>query len=176
MASKNPQDPAIVASYEQAVAQFNDALQLLHKRDYAAAKSAFETLEKANDEEPVLAERSRTYARICTAKLAPQVPSPNSAEERYLQAVFLSNEVRADEAIILLDSALRDNPASAKFFYARACAFALKGDTESAVNDLRQCIAIDPPSRFQAVNDSDFERIREEPSFIDIIEPTPAGA
>ena len=29
---------------------------------------------------------------------------------------------------------------------------------------------------FAAVNDPDFERIREEPSFIDIIEPTPSGA
>lgn len=176
MATKNPQDPAIIASYEKAVVEFSDALQLLHKRDYAGAKSAFKALEMANDEEPVLAERARTYARICDAKLAPQVASPSNSEARYLQAVFLANEGRSDEAIILLDSALRDNPASAKFFYARASAFALKGDTESAVNDLRQCIAIDPPSRFQAVNDSDFERIREEPSFIDIIEPTPAGA
>jgi len=29
--------------------------------------------------------------------------------------------------------------------------------------------------RYQAANDPDFEPIREEPSFIDIIEPTPAG-
>ena len=51
-----------------------------------------------------------------------------------------------------------------------------KGATEKAVADLRQAISVDPTVRFQAVNDPDFERIREEPAFIDIIEPTPTGA
>jgi len=38
--------------------------------------------------------------------------------------------------------------------------------------------ATDPTDKdqMQAVNDPDFERIREEPAFIDIIEPTPTGA
>ena len=47
--------------------------------------------------------------------------------------------------------------------------------TEQAVSDLRQAIAADPQIRFQAINDPDFEQIREEPAFIDIIEPTPTG-
>ncbi len=50
------------------------------------------------------------------------------------------------------------------------------GNAEAAIGDLRQAIALEPQTRFQAVNDSDFERIREEPAFIDIIEPTPSGA
>ena len=51
----------------------------------------------------------------------------------------------------------------------------MKGSTGKAVTDLRQAIASDPTVRFQAVNDPDFEKIREEPAFIDIIEPTPTG-
>ncbi len=55
-------------------------------------------------------------------------------------------------------------------------AWALAANADNAVGDLRQAISLDPTLRFQAVNDSDFERIREEPGFIDIIEPTSAGA
>jgi hypothetical protein len=29
--------------------------------------------------------------------------------------------------------------------------------------------------RFQASNDPDFDRVRDEAAFIDVIEPTPAG-
>jgi hypothetical protein len=67
-------------------------------------------------------------------------------------------------------------PESPRFLYARASAAAIQGDAESAVKDLRRAIAADPQVRFQAGNDPDFESIREEPAFIDIIEPTPTGA
>jgi hypothetical protein len=46
---------------------------------------------------------------------------------------------------------LADQPNSVRCLYARACTWALKGQTDRAVADLRQ----------------------EEPAFIDIIEPTP---
>ena len=72
--------------------------------------------------------------------------------------------------------ALVDNPTSVDLLYVRSCAWAKQGSAEKAVGDLRQAIAADPKVRFQAVNDPDFERIREEPAFIDIIEPTPTGA
>ena len=47
---------------------------------------------------------------------------------------------------------------------------------EAAVADLRRAISAEPQVRFQASNDPDFEPIREEPAFIDIIEPTPSGS
>ena len=163
-------------AYRHAVNEFGNAVQLLHQGRYEEAKTKLAALENNDFDEPVLAERARTFRRICDSKLAGSADGPRSAEDRYLAGVVALNDGRLDEAITLLDQALRENPASAKFFYARASAHALQGNTEAAVGDLRQCIAIDPQTRFQAVNDSDFERVREEPSFIDIIEPTPTGA
>lgn len=163
-------------SYEKAVVEYAKAMDQLHKDDFAGAKKMFEAVEAANPDEPTLGERSRTYARHCEAKMADAAPDPRTPDERYLRAVFLSNAGDYDAALELLNLSLRENPASAKYFYARASAYALKGSTEQAVDDLRQAIAIDPTTRFQAVNDTDFEGIREEPAFIDIIEPTPAGA
>jgi tetratricopeptide (TPR) repeat protein len=96
-------------------------------------------------------------------------------DELYFQAVLSSNEGKYDEALSLFERALREHPDSPKVLYARASTWALKGNSEAAVGDLRRAIAADPKVRFQAANDPDFEPIREEPAFIDIIEPTPAG-
>jgi hypothetical protein len=86
------------------------------------------------------------------------------------------NEGESVAAVKLLDQCIAEDPSSSRFLYARSSAWALSGKVDAAINDLRQAISIDPQVRFQAVNDPDFESIREEPAFIDIIEPTPTGA
>jgi tetratricopeptide (TPR) repeat protein len=161
--------------YEAAVAEFSAALDLLNKGEMAEAKAIFEKVASSNPDEPVLTERARSYARICDHKREPAAADPGSPDELYYQAVLLLNNGESDAAIKLLDQALQVSPSSAKFLYARASASAIIGNTEQAVSDLRQAIAADPQIRFQATNDPDFEQIREEPAFIDIIEPTPTG-
>jgi tetratricopeptide (TPR) repeat protein len=87
-----------------------------------------------------------------------------------------SNNGQYDEALDLLERALQQMPDSPKVLYARASTWSLKGNAEAAVAELRRAISVDPRVRFQATNDPDFEPIREEPAFIDIIEPTPSGS
>jgi tetratricopeptide (TPR) repeat protein len=164
------------AAYEQAVSSFSSAVQLVQAGDYSKAKEAFNGLLDAMKDEPVLAERSRMFLRVCEERMTPSIEPGTTADDLYYRAVFESNDGNASEAIALLDQALQQTPNSAKLLYARASAWAISANADSAVSDLRQAIALDPTLRFQAVNDFDFERIREEPSFIDIIEPTSAGA
>jgi tetratricopeptide (TPR) repeat protein len=161
--------------YEAAVAEFSAAVDLLNKGELAEAKAKFENIASSNPDEPVLSERARSYARICDRKTESASVAPDTPEDCYYQAVLRLNDGDSDAAIKLLDKALQASPSSAKLLYARASASAITGNTEQAVSDLRQAIAADPQIRFQATNDPDFEQIREEPAFIDIIEPTPTG-
>ena len=163
-------------AYEAARAEYEAAFELLHKQDFAAAKERFLGITKAYPQESEMVERSRTYAKICDHRLFVDPMNTENADECYYRAVILSNEGRAEEAVALLDRALVQDPTSVRVLYARACAWALQKNAERAVSDLRSAIAVDPTIRFQAVNDSDFEPIREEPAFIDVIEPTPAGS
>ena len=124
--------------------------------------------------EPELLQRSRTYSAICARRAAGA--STDSSIDPLHRAVFLTNEGNLDEALAILDPILQQNPTAVDPLYVRASVWALRGVADKAVADLRQAILVDPTVRFQAVNDPDFERIREEPAFIDIIEPSPTGA
>lgn len=164
------------ADFEQAIGEFVAAVELLHARKYEQARERFLRLAVAQAEEAALAERARTYARVCERRLAPPDPEPNSPDERYHRAVALTNDGRHEAALALLDRLLEDEPGSVRALYARASAWALRGNAEAAVADLRRAIGADARVLFQAVNDPDFEPIREEPVFIDLIEPSPAGS
>jgi tetratricopeptide (TPR) repeat protein len=124
----------------------------------------------------VLQDRCAIYASVCLQRQSPVPSQPSTAEEFYEQAVLLVNQGDANAAIKLLDQALREEPDSAKYLYTRACAWAVKNNADSSVADLQRAISIEPQVRFQAINEPDFQSIREEPAFIDIIEPTPNGA
>ena len=162
-------------AYEGLVKQFAVAVEAFNKENFPEAKSAFEAIVDSGVDEPVMIDRSRSYSQICDRRLAPETDEPGTAEERYYRAVFLINDGHGKDALSLLDRALQDSPTSAKYLYARASAWAIEGNVDKAVSDLRQAISVDPQIRFQAVNDPDFQPIREEPAFIDIIEPTPSG-
>ncbi len=162
--------------YEQAVASFGNGIELLRTGDYAKAKEVFSGILGSLKDEPVLMERCRMYMGVCDQRMSPAPEQGTSTDDLYYRAVLASNGGDVTKAIRLLDQALQQAPNSAKLLYARASAWALSANAESAVSDLRQAIGLDPALRFQAVNDSDFERIREEPGFIDIIEPTSTGA
>ena len=161
-------------AYKSSLKEFGAASKLLQKGDYSKAKEAFHAIAKGNPEERELVQRAETYVTICENKLAPAPGEPCTADDWYYQGVVNSNKGDHDEAIRCLGNALKQDPTSPKYLFARASAFGMQGNAQLAVADLRQAVLGDPAIRFQAVNDSDFEGIRDDAGFIDLIEPTPA--
>jgi tetratricopeptide (TPR) repeat protein len=163
-------------SYEAALGKYTQGLELIHAGDFMAAIDLFTTIAMDNPDEPELAERARAYVSVCSRKLASEPEQPTTAEGLYHLGVHRANDGSLDEALDLLNRGLELELGSARMLYARASVFALKGQADDAVADLRKAIESDPKLRFQAGNDPDFERVRDEASFIDVIEPTPTGA
>ncbi len=158
-------------AYEAALGQYEQALELVRGQKYEQALGLLGSIAELQRDEPELADRARTYSELCRRKLAPAAEAPATVEEKYLRAVVLTNERRLDEAIALLDEAAREEPTNVSVLYTRASARALQGNTEAVVTDLRQAILVDPTVRYQAVNDPDFEKVRDDAAFIDLIEP-----
>lgn len=164
------------AGFEAILHEYSAGVDLVRRREFAAALVHLRAVEKGAAEEPEMAERARTYIRLCNRRLTAPTPVPQDAEGRYLLGVFKSNQGKVEEAITLLDGALALEPGSARILYARSAARGLQGNTAAAIADLRQAVALDPKLRHQASNDPDFDKVRDEAAFIDVIEPTPAGA
>jgi len=178
MPAKNPVAADSTVSrdvYQALLVEYGEAMTLFQKKQYAEALAKFEVLAKSVNEEPELSDRIRTYSTMCRRQLDDAPPAPTNVEERYHAAVMAMNRGRLDDARALLDGALQENPSDASVIYARACVNALAGDATSAVHDLRASIVLEPKLRFQAVNDPDFQPIREDAAFIDVIEPSLSG-
>jgi|RhiMethySRZTD1v2_1073278.scaffolds.fasta_scaffold448502_2 tetratricopeptide (TPR) repeat protein len=169
--------PRNVAQYEAAVAEFAAAAEDVSKGRYAEAMPVFASIAtRMSEEEPILADRSRTFASICARRLASPAGETNDPDQLFHRAVFASNTGRYDEALTLLDKALAGRPSDPTIFYARASVRGLQGNVEGAAGELKRAVALDPHLRFQAASDPDFEKVRDEAAFIDVIEPTGTGA
>jgi tetratricopeptide (TPR) repeat protein len=74
---------------------------------------------------------------------------------------------------------LEESPGDAGFLYNLACAESLLGRTEAALDHLRQCVEADPNFKKNALGDSDFDAIRDDPEFSAItgqVDSTRAGS
>ncbi len=169
--------PRNVAAYEAALERFTAASQLFVTGQFADALPLFDAVvEAATPDEPILADRARTYASICRRKAAGPEAEGEDPDTLYHRGVVAANAGRLEEAWSLLEKAIGRRPNDASILYARASVRGLQGNAEAAAFELKKSVAIEPKFRFQAASDADFDKVRDEASFIDIIEPSNAGA
>jgi len=171
---KDTGGPSGQESYEAAVKEFSAAVGLLHRGKLPEAMESFKAIQAGNQGEPELTDRARSYATICARRLAPAGDAPSSADDLYYLGVLQFNEGLLEEAADTLTRSLEQAPGSAKVFYARSGVRARQGKVDACVADLRSAVTAEPAVRFQAVNDPDFDNVRDEAAFIDVVEPTPA--
>ncbi|PYQ14363.1 MAG: hypothetical protein DMH00_01915 [Acidobacteria bacterium] len=160
---------SLAAHAEQAVKDYEQALGLLHRRDYAGAAEAFEKVIKTYPEEKEMADRCRAYLRACEREQSDKVLPLKRAEDYYYQAIVESNRQRYDEALGHLDKALKMSPGDDRILYIMASTQALKGDREQALTMLQEAIQINPDNRIHAQQDPDFEPLRDDDAFIDLV-------
>jgi len=174
--SKSAAGDAGDAAYQAALDGFAAAVQAFGKGDYAATRDAMAALVAAHPDEIELCARARAYMAACDQRMAPAPAPSGTAEDLYYRGVVALNARDLDGASALLDEALTRDPDSAGALYARASLRALRDDASGAVEDLRRAAGVDPTVRFQAANDPDFDSIRDQAAFIDIVEPTATEA
>jgi tetratricopeptide (TPR) repeat protein len=89
---------------------------------------------------------------------------PSAWEKNASGFVHFANE-DYDKAAEAYEQFLEETPGDANFLYNLACAESRLGRTESALRHLRQSIEGNPEYVKNALEDSDFDAIRDEPEF-----------
>lgn len=74
-----------------------------------------------------------------------------------------------DEAIASYDQALKINPNDGDAFYNKACCYGLQGQVDLAIANLKQAIELNPKYCEIAKTNSDFDRVRNDKQFQNLI-------
>jgi tetratricopeptide (TPR) repeat protein len=163
-------DPAV----EQQLKVYEEALQHFQQQKYAKAKPLFEKVLVGPSKE--FADRARVHLRITEQRLQPLAATiPRSPEEHYQQGVAMMNIGRWDEAREHLLRARKLAPKSDYIIYAMAALDCLTGEADSAMENLKQAIALRPENRYHARNDEDFAFLQDDPRFTELLYPDRDG-
>jgi tetratricopeptide (TPR) repeat protein len=167
--------PVVDPAVEQQLRQYEEALQHFQQQRFAKAKPLFEKVLAGPSRE--FADRARVHLRITEQRLQPQVATaPKSTEEHYQQGVAMMNLGRWDEAREHLLKARKMAPKADYVIYAMAALDCLTGESDSAMENLKQAIALRPENRYHARNDEDFAFLQDDPRFTELLYPDRDGS
>lgn len=158
----------------QALEAFEKALRALGKKEFDRAREQFVALLSDYPEERDLLERARTYVAVCERAVAESKRSafrPKSFEDLLTYGVYLHNRGEFEDALRVLRQAAEIHPKNEHVLYCLAATAARAGDTGGALKALRSAIAASPASRAQARSDTDFDPLRDDEEFIDLVYP-----
>jgi tetratricopeptide (TPR) repeat protein len=171
MSGKKPV-PVVDRRTQQAVEAFEKAVKTLHKRDYEKAEEQLTALIATFPEERDVVERARSYQALCVRALGESKRAaykPKGFDETVRYAVYLHNRGEFEQALKFLRQAEEMNPKNEHVLYILAATAARAGDTAAALTALESAIAASPGNRALAKSDSDFDPIRDEDAFIDLV-------
>jgi len=157
--------------HEKALKEFERGVGLLQKQSYSEAIERFQAIVGSFPQEKELTDRAQVYLRICQNVLERKEPQPRKPEDFFYFGVIKANEANYDEAVKFLEKALQANPKDEKVHYVMASTLAAKGDRREALDHLREAIELNAANRIYARNDPDFEPIRDDDNFQNLIHP-----
>lgn len=153
--------------YAVAVKNYEAALRNMQKQNYERAKEIFEKLVTGGPSE--IADRARAHLRWCEQKLHLDNKTLRTAEDYYVAGVSALNARKLERAVELLAKADKLEPRREETHYALAAAYALLGDADTALENLKASIALRPQNRFQARHDEDFQSLVSDPRFAGLV-------
>lgn len=156
--------------YLEAARHFDEAIQLLHNKSPKKARDIFQQVIDNFPEEKEMADRARTYIRICDSNRNRKDQPLEQAEDYYARGTFRLNEGDIDAAIQDFQEAIRLDAKSDFLPYSLAAAYALKGDGPSAIKVLEKAIKMNPENRVFALNDDDFDGLVNDPVFEELLQ------
>ena len=165
--AKRQVNPAQSAT--EALKIYEEGLKAFRKGDFSRAVSQFEEIVRDFHLEREICDRSRAWLAAATARLAGTQPAAKTPEEHYYRGVMAANEGRLDEAAGSFEAAVSQDPRSDRGHYALAALSGLRGESSTAVSHLSKAIEISPSNRVRALNDADFDALRDDTEFMTLL-------
>ena len=145
------------------VKTFERGVRAVHAGKWAEAEKALQKV-VAESSLSEVAHRAEQYLALVDRYKS----APPANEDPYLEAVVLHNQGDLDgaEKLCLASGRLDSDE---RFAYLAAAISALRGDSETATARLETAIDLNPRNRIQAAEDMDFEAMREDEAFAELL-------
>jgi tetratricopeptide (TPR) repeat protein len=168
-----PPPPVRSKHFASAVQAYEAAIKLMHAEEFEKAIRFFEDIVTEHSEEPEIQERAKVLIHACEKKLQENERTVlKSPEDHYNVGIADLNRRDLASAIQHLEHALKLAPKADHVLYALAAANGIQGNSEQAINYLKQAIQVRPQNRFLAARDSDFESLHNNPDFKQLVTPS----
>jgi len=163
------------ANHEKAILDYEEALKLFQKKDWGKAIHALEQVVRDYPTEREVCDRARIRIRHARSQTAPTASSrAKDPDADYYLGVIAANDGRLDEAVELLERAVKQD-GSDRALYSLAAVFSLRGDGPGAIAQLRRAITINSANRTMALNDPDFDSLRDDQEFQSLLGKASGG-
>jgi tetratricopeptide (TPR) repeat protein len=150
--------------YEEAIAAYDEAIKL--KVDYIEAMLNKAMILKKLDHQDLANQQFHVIVEICQEY---QGRGDQTIDFWNTYAVSLSCLEQYEEVEEILQTALAINPNQSSVNYNLACYYSIQNNVPLAVEYLARAIQLFPKQREQAKTDPDFDTIRHDPRFIELI-------
>ena len=148
---------------------FETAIRLFHARKFREARERFLTSMGGADRG--IAHKAELHVKMCDRRLEEQALVLQTADEHYDYAITLINERKLPMARQHLLKGLEQQPEADHIYYALALCDGLSGDLQSACDNLKRAIEIQPRNRIAARQDADFASIANQPPLDRLLYP-----
>ncbi len=168
-----PREPVVDERHAAAVRSFEAGLHLEQRQNFKKAREIFEKLVATAPAD--IADRARVHVKACAERGGEVAKPPRTAGEYHVLGVAELNLRDLDRAVEHLSKAQKLEPQREEIRYALAAAYALRGNAEAALEQLRTAIALRPQNRFQARHDADFQPLADDPRFLSLVSQNGSG-
>ena len=152
-------------TYDKAVADYEKAMKIFHKRQFKEAGKAFTAILEKHAVEIEVCDRARTLAKACAAQVGPDQPKLKTADDHYLAGVMAHNSGDFDAAIGFYEKGLSMEPKDDRLHYVMAASLARAGRDDDAVAALTEASKRNQENLILAERNADFEALAENPQF-----------
>ena len=162
-APKSTPVPAQAAPSPHAIA-YAKAVKLVDTGKYPEAVKALEALMSEAQEtgDWAVKRRAQVYLLLAQAKVNPPA---KVTEDPLTEIQACLNRHATDEAVKLVDKAIKSHPAVGSLHYLRSVAFAQTENVEESAQSLKKAMELDANFVFQWHMEPDFNAIRKSPLF-----------
>lgn len=159
---------------EKQLQVFDRAMQLFRKQQFLEARAVFEEAKSGPQRE--ISHNAKIHVLMCDRRLEKPVITLNSLDDHYNYAIERLNArdmVGARKHLeCAMDLVRKDGDNSPDhLFYALALCAGISGDTETAFDNMKQAIDLNPRNRVAARQDADFAPIAAQPRIQQLLYP-----